>query len=501
MSPAKTSQIVADEETPLLHDGGAQRKPTPLPKTQLFLLLLVRLAEPIASHSISPYISELVSGLSIVGGDKRKVGYYTGMLMSLHYAAEAVTVLQWSRCSDYIGRKPILLLGLAGSVVSTILFGLSRSFWALVLSRCLNGVLNGNLGVIKSMIAELTDETNVARGFSLLPMARAAGYMIGPFIGGVLSRPQDHWPDRFSHPFWAEYPYFLPCLVAAAYALISFVVTAMYLEEVGFLKIWGRSRANTSLKTLECSPSTKVQSTNANLDISQKKKGTSQVPKQDPEMPLPLRALLTRPVLVSVSSYAMLALLDMAAMALIPLVWATPVELGGLNLNPASIGLWMSGYGCLNGIVQFTLFPRVVARLGPGRVFLTSVAAYVLIYTMFPFENLAARARSATVWLLVVLQLASICITDMGFNSVFMFIAAAAPNKRSLGATNGLAQTVVAVQRMVAPAAAASLFAFSLANDILGGNFTYVVLLSVVCFGLGVAAQLPRHTWRHGEGK
>ncbi|KAH9036947.1 hypothetical protein EDB85DRAFT_2142737 [Lactarius pseudohatsudake] len=222
----------------------------------------------------------------------------------------------------------------------------------------------------------------------------------------------------------------------------------------------------------------------------------------DPEGPLPLRALLaSRPVLVSVSSYAMLALLDMAAMALIPLVWATPVEFGGLNLNPTTIGLWMSAYGCLNGLVQFTLFPRVVARLGPGRVFLTSIAAYVVIYTMFPFENLAARAKSTAVWLLVVLQLASICITNMGFNSVFMFIAAAAPNKRSLGATNGLAQTVVAVQRMVAPAAAASLFAFSLANDILGGNFTYVVLLTVVCFGLGVAAQLPRHTWRHGEGK
>lgn len=487
MSLAKSSQVVVDEETPLLQDGGAPRKPTPLPKIQLFLLLLVRLAEPIASHSISPYISELVSELPIVGGDRRKVGYYTGMLMSIHYGAEAVTVLQWSRFSDHIGRKPVLLLGLVGTVVSTILFGLSRSFWALVLSRCLNGVLNGNLGVIKSMIAELTDDTNVARGFSLLPMARAVGYIIGPFIGGVLSRPQDHWPDRFSHPFWATYPYFLPCLIAAAYAFVSLIVTTIYLEE-----------------TLECSPSASVQPAMAKRrdnNISQKKSSssTSEAPKQDPGQPLPLRALLTRPVLVSVSSYAMLALLDMAAMALVPLVWSTPVELGGLDLSPASIGLWMSGYGCLNAVVQFTLFPRVVARLGPGRVFLTSIAVYVLIYTMFPLENLAARAKSAAVWLLVVLQLASICVTDMGFNSVFMFIAAAAPNKRSLGATNGLAQTVVAVQRMVAPAAAASLFAFSLANDILGGNFTYVVLLCVVCFGLGVAAQLPRHTWRHGD--
>jgi hypothetical protein len=118
----------------------------------------------------------------------------------------------------------------------------------------------------------------------------------------------------------------------------------------------------------------------------------------------------------------MLALLDMSAMALVPLVWATPIELGGLNLSPASIGLWLSGYGCLNAVLQFVLFPRVVGRLGPGRVVLTSIAAYVIIYTMFPFENLAARYAAAahgggtTVWLLVVLQLASICITDMGFS-------------------------------------------------------------------------------------
>jgi hypothetical protein len=45
-------------------------------------------------------------------------------------------------------------------------------------------MLNGNLGVIKSMIAELTDESNVARGFSLMPMARALGYVIG-FVGGI----------------------------------------------------------------------------------------------------------------------------------------------------------------------------------------------------------------------------------------------------------------------------------------------------------------------------
>ncbi len=93
-----------------------------------------------------------MSELSIVGGDQRKVGYYTGITvrlisfdtsqvpmgehasqLSVYYLAEAVTVLQWNRLSDHVGRKPILLSGLLGTTVSITLFGLSRSFWTLAL--------------------------------------------------------------------------------------------------------------------------------------------------------------------------------------------------------------------------------------------------------------------------------------------------------------------------------------------------------------------------------
>ena len=80
-----------------------------------------------------------------------------------------------------------------------------------------------------------------------------------------------------------------------------------------------------------------------------------------------------------------------------------------------------------------------------------------------------------------------------------MYISSATPNKRSLGATNGIAQMMVSMQRTVAPAAAASLFAFSLDNNVLGGNFAYAVLLVLVCAGLGVALQLPRSVWKHNQ--
>ena len=80
-----------------------------------------------------------------------------------------------------------------------------------------------------------------------------------------------------------------------------------------------------------------------------------------------------------------------------------------------------------------------------------------------------------------------------------MYISSAAPNKRSLGATHGLAATVSSIQQMIAPAAADWLFAFSLTNNILGGNFAYVIFVILVGVGVGISAQLPRKMWTHRD--
>ncbi|SRR6266702_3477493 len=143
-------------------------------------------------------------------------------------------------------------------------------------------------------------------------------------------------------------------------------------------------------------------------------------PVKDTEKPLPLRALLTRPVVVSVANYCMIALLEMTAVTLIPLIWSTSVEFGGLSMSPASIGLWMAGYGLMNGIFQFVAFPRIVGRLGPRRVFIASILCFIPVYIMFPFENLVLRhsSRGANVisGLLIILQLSALGFSDMGFS-------------------------------------------------------------------------------------
>lgn len=140
---------------------------------------------------------------------------------------------------------------------------------------------------------------------------------------------------------------------------------------------------------------------------------------KDTEQPLPLRDLLTRPVIVSVANYAMIGLIDMGAIALIPLVWSTSVELGGLSMSPEYIGLWMTGCGLLNCIFQFVALPCLVRRFGPRSIFITSILCFFPVYVMFPFENLAARHSSRgtnlTTVLLISLQLLALSLSDMGF--------------------------------------------------------------------------------------
>lgn len=98
---------------------------------------------------------------------------------SVFFAAEAVTVLGWGRLSDRTGRKPPLVLGTLGCAAAVSCFGLSSRFWMLILCRSVQGVFNGNIGITKAVVAEITDATNIAQAFSLMPLMWGVGVSIG----------------------------------------------------------------------------------------------------------------------------------------------------------------------------------------------------------------------------------------------------------------------------------------------------------------------------------
>ncbi|KAG1770674.1 MFS general substrate transporter [Suillus occidentalis] len=444
------SRVTSSETTPLIPAGASKKPKTPLPKLQIGILMTLQLVEPIASMSILPYINQLIRELGITGGDDAAVGYYAGIIESLFFVAQALTVLRWSRLSDHIGRKPVLLVGLSGSCISMLCFGLSTTFWGLVVSRCMCGVLNGNVSVMKTMVGELTDSTNMAQGFALIPVMWCIGGFIGPLIGGTLARPQDNWPGLFAHPFWSKYPYFLPCAAAACALLVGFFVLLFFLEE-----------------TL----STKRRPNNDREGLSQ----TSN---------MPVRSLLTPTIIIPIANYAILALLDIALMALLPLFFSTPTYLGGLGFTPSHIGLWMAMFAIADGIFQALFFAKLVSWIGPKRLFCVAVSCFTPVMLIFPVMSWLVHTRGVvdhTIAFAMMSQLVLAIIWDMAYGVVFMFITASAPSKNVLGAVNGLSQTSASLARVVGPCE----------HNILNGNAVYVVLIMLGGALRWLGSQLP----------
>ncbi|KAI0649187.1 MFS general substrate transporter [Trametes meyenii] len=471
MRKAQDGRRQPDEETALL--ASPERKPvktpTPLPTLQIFILLLMQLAEPITSQCIYPFINQLVSELDITGGDEKKVGYYAGLIESLFFATEALFIMQWSRVSDRIGRKPVLLTGVGGLCISMLFFGLSKTFTGLVVSRCIVGMLNGNIGVIKSMLAELTDSTNMAQGFALMPVMWSAGATIGPLIGGQLAKPHDRWPRLFTNPFWQYYPYFLPCAASALFSAVIFMIAAAFLRE-----------------TVPKKSSKKKNVRFSDTPHSHERSSSKSV-----------RELFTKPVLWSIANYAGLAFLEIAFRAIQPLFFSTPIELGGLGLPPSTIGLILGSFGIMDGVFQALFFAKFVGRWGQKRVFQTGMAMFLPLFVLYPAINIVARTHgiSPLVWALIIVQLALTVIMDMAYGCCFMFVTSAAPDKNSLGATNGLAQLAASIVRAIGPAGSTSLFALSLDQNWLGGNAVYVIFTVLSCLFMLVGLPLPRYGW------
>jgi len=73
-------------------------------------------------------------------------------------AAQLCTAMLWGRLSDSGGRKRVLLIGLSGTCLSCIGFGFSTSFWQAMIFRMMAGALNGNIGVMRTMISEIVRE-------------------------------------------------------------------------------------------------------------------------------------------------------------------------------------------------------------------------------------------------------------------------------------------------------------------------------------------------------
>ena len=159
------------------------------------------------------------------------VGYYSGAMAASFCVAQFLSSTFWGRFSDKHGRKNTLLIGMSGSIATALCFGLSLNVGMAYFGRFCFGLLNGNIGVMKSYLTEITDDTNRAKAFSLLPLSWGLGATIAPIAGGILYKPAERYPQHFAADgLFAKFPYLLPILVGILMQTIVLILILMFMK-------------------------------------------------------------------------------------------------------------------------------------------------------------------------------------------------------------------------------------------------------------------------------
>lgn len=153
-------------------NGGAPR--------QLWVLMMMVFVDMMGALIIMPLLPYYAENFQ---GD----GVAIGLLTSVFAAAQMFSALIWGWLSDRYGRRPILLASLIASAIAYVFFGLSVGLWMLFVSRILQGVGAGTIGVVQAYVADSVGVSERSGALGWTTAAASAGVTIGPLIGSALS--------------------------------------------------------------------------------------------------------------------------------------------------------------------------------------------------------------------------------------------------------------------------------------------------------------------------
>ena len=138
-----------------------------------------------------------------------------GLLFASYSFMQFIFAPLWGSLSDRIGRRPVILVGLAGAALGFLVFGLAQNLGALFASRILAGAMAATIPVAMAAVADLTTAENRAKSMGLLGAAIGLGFVIGPAVGGMI--------EHLGHG--------APAYTAAILAVINFAWVAVALPE------------------------------------------------------------------------------------------------------------------------------------------------------------------------------------------------------------------------------------------------------------------------------
>lgn len=525
--------------------ASGKNDPNAFPTRQLLVLAICRFSEPIAFNSILAYTFVMVKDLGV---DERDASYYAGLLVSAYAVAEALTSMAWGALSDRVGRKPVVLFGLVGVGISSLIFGLAESYWVALMARFVGGALNGNVSVMQTMVAEmvkLPEHEPVA--YAVQPFVWALGGIIGSAMGGFLAQPAKFYPSVFPEDgLFGRYPYLLPNLVSVAAVAIAVIQGLFFLEETN-IRCLSKGNAKYTDDTIAVADEDEIidETTTllpgpSHLAIPRHRASSSSIshslPRSLPrfaESSLPfavehdfidlrrssfgtvhsiiLPQDITRAaeeqvdgsgeykgktfnftVIMLIVALLIPAYHQMAASSLLPTHLLDKPEKpsgeldwrGGLGYDVHDVGTYLAVNGALAMFIQVVIFPVVVRRLGVWHSFMAMIVLYPTAYIIMPFLS-ALPVSLTSAGIYLTLFLQSFYGMIVGPVTLIL-IKNATPSPLVLGKVNGLAMSGACLARTVAPPLAGIIYSFA------GSAAAWVSCVVVALIGVVQLFWVPR---------
>jgi MFS family permease len=112
--------------------------------------------------------------------------FLVGLLVSAFSIAQLLSAPAWGRVSDRVGRRPALVAGLIISAIAYLVFALAGSVWLLLLSRLVQGLGGGTIGVVQAYVADASPPEERTRSIGWLTTVTSLGWLSGSALGSIL---------------------------------------------------------------------------------------------------------------------------------------------------------------------------------------------------------------------------------------------------------------------------------------------------------------------------
>ncbi|MEF2073673.1 TCR/Tet family MFS transporter [Consotaella aegiceratis] len=157
---------------------------------------------------IFPILPRLIEEVTDAAHVAPTIGIMTALYAMMQFLfAPVLGVL-----SDRLGRRPVLLISLAGAAVNYVILAFAPQLWMLFVGRAIAGLTSANISVATAYITDISPEDQRARRFGLFNASFGAGFIIGPVIGGVLG------------DAWLRLPFIAAALLNAGNLLLALFV-------------------------------------------------------------------------------------------------------------------------------------------------------------------------------------------------------------------------------------------------------------------------------------